>query len=123
LVAFYRDFGRLGDDIEASGVASLNSLLGVKLSAVGQVDALAAKRLEDVTMEEHPQLGRAEKALSFLLRFAVDSHLDCSGESIADWLAPADGDVRLKEWLLSPGWASRAVEEMQKWLADGDEGV
>ncbi|CAM9135722.1 unnamed protein product [Ectocarpus sp. 12 AP-2014] len=123
LVAFYRDFGRLGDDIEASGVASLNSLLGVKLSAVGQVDALAAKRLEDMTMEEHPQLGRAEKALSFLLRFAVDSHLDCSGESIADWLAPADGDVRLKEWLLSPGWASRAVEEMQKWLADGDEGV
>ncbi|CAM9478757.1 unnamed protein product [Ectocarpus sp. 4 AP-2014] len=123
LVAFYRDFGRLGDDIEASGVASLNSLLGVKLSAVGQVDALAAKRLEDMTMEEHPQLGRAEKALSFLLRFAVDSHLDCSGESIAGWLAPADGDVRLKEWLLSPGWASRAVEEMQKWLADGDEGV
>ncbi|CAM9771530.1 unnamed protein product [Ectocarpus sp. 6 AP-2014] len=123
LVAFYRDFGRLGDDIEASGVASLNSLLGVKVSAVGQVDALAAERLEDMTMEEHPQLGRAEKALSFLLRFAVDSHLDCSGESIADWLAPADGDVRLKEWLLSPGWASRAVEEMQKWLADGDEGV
>lgn len=74
-------------------VASLNSLLGVKLSAVGQVDALAAKRLEDMTMEEHPQLGRAEKALSFLLRFAVDSHLDCSGESIADWLAPADGDM------------------------------
>ncbi|CAM9355835.1 unnamed protein product [Ectocarpus fasciculatus] len=123
LVAFYRDFGRLGDDIEASGVASLNSLLGVKLSAVGQIDALAAKRLEDMTMEEHPQLGRAEKALSFFLRFAVDSHLDCSGESIADWLAPADGDVRLKEWLLSPGWASRAVEGMQEWLADGDEGV
>ncbi|CAB1116155.1 unnamed protein product [Ectocarpus sp. CCAP 1310/34] len=77
----------------AGKVGSLNSLLGVNLSAVGQVDALAAKRLEDMTMEEHPQLGRAEKALSFLLRFAVDSHLDCSGESIADWLAPADGDV------------------------------
>ncbi|CAN0055726.1 unnamed protein product [Scytosiphon promiscuus] len=123
LVAFYRDFGQLGDDIEASGVASLNSLLGVKLSAVGQVDVLAAKRLEDMSMEEHPLLGRAEKALLFLFRFAVDAHVDCSGESIADWLAPADGDKLLKEWLLHPGWSSRAVESLQQWLADGDEGV
>lgn len=70
-------------------VASLDALLGLKLSAVGQIDASAAKRLEDATMEEHPLLGRAEKALSFLLRFATDAHLDCSGESIADWLAQA----------------------------------
>lgn len=74
-------------------MASLDSLLGLKLSAVGQIDASAAKRLEDATMEEHPILGRAEKALSFLLRFSGDAHLDCSGESIADWLAPtSDGD-------------------------------
>lgn len=74
-------------------VASLDALLGLKLSAVGQIDASAAKRLEDATMEQHPLLLRAEKALSFLLRFAGDAHLDCFGESIADWLAPAaDGD-------------------------------
>lgn len=46
-----------------------------------------------MSMEEHPLLGRVEKALSFLLRFAADAHLDCSGESIADWLGPvADED-------------------------------
>lgn len=67
--------------------------MGLKLSAVAQIDANAAKRLEDATMEEHPLLGRAEKALSFLLRFAADAHLDCSGESVADWLGPAaEGD-------------------------------
>ncbi|CAM9641542.1 unnamed protein product, partial [Pylaiella littoralis] len=26
-------------------------------------------------------------------------------------------------WLLSPGWFSRAVEGLQQWLADGEEGV
>ena len=30
---------------------------------------------------------------------------------------------RLKEWLLQPGWFPRAVERVQQWLADGDEGV
>eukprot|EP00903_Cladosiphon_okamuranus_P017392 g16020.t2 len=124
LVAFYREFGGLADDVEATGVASIDALLGLKLSAVGHIDASAAKRLEDATMEQHPLLGRAEKALSFLLRFAGDAHLDCSGESIADWLTPAaDGDERLKEWLLQPGWFPRAVERMQQWLADGNEGV
>eukprot|EP00752_Nemacystus_decipiens_P007697 g6880.t1 len=124
LVAFYRDFGRLADDVEAAGVASLDALLGLKLSAVGQIDASAAKRMEEATMEEHPLLGRAEKALSFLLRFAADAHVDCSGESIAEWLAPAaEGDERLRGWLLQPGWLPRAVESMQQWLADGDEGV
>lgn len=61
---------------------------------MGQIDASAAKRLEYMSMEEHPLLGRAEKALSFLLRFAADAHLDCSGDGgIAEWLAPAaDGD-------------------------------
>lgn len=73
-------------------VGSLNSLLGLKLSAVGKVDARAAERLETLLMEQHPLLGRYEKVLSFLLRFACDAHLDCTGESLADWLAPADGD-------------------------------
>lgn len=73
-------------------VGSLNSLLGLKLSAVGKVDALAAEPLEALLMEQHPLLGRYEKMLSFLLRFACDVHLDCTGESLADWLAPADGD-------------------------------
>lgn len=30
---------------------------------------------------------------------------------------------RLKAYLLGPGWISRAVERMQRWLADGDQGV
>lgn len=76
----------------ATQVASLDALLGVKVSAVGEVDASAAARLEKVVLEQHPRLERYRKALSWMLRFARDVHLDCTAETLADWLAPAPGD-------------------------------
>lgn len=73
-------------------VASLSDLLGLKLSAVGQIDSLTAERLETLLMEEHPRLGRLEKALVFFLRFARDLHMECFAESIGDWVAPMEED-------------------------------
>lgn len=57
---------------------------------MGQINSLAAERLEALLMEEHPRLGRLEKALVFFLRFARDLHLECFAESIGDWVAPAE---------------------------------
>lgn len=64
----------------------------MKVSAVGEVDASAAARLENMLLEKHSRLERYRKALSFMLRFARDVHLDCTAESLADWLAPASED-------------------------------
>lgn len=64
----------------------------MKFSAVGEVDASAAARLERLTLEEHPRLEKYKKALSFMLRFARDAHLDCAGGSLVDWLSPDPND-------------------------------
>jgi hypothetical protein len=116
MVAYYDRHGGLAEDARRLGVGSLDDFVTGTVALSAEMDPLAG--LEGLC-QPHRWLQRPLKLLSLLCRSSRDAYVEFEAARTSELFPQHSVPAALTE----PAWLSNKLTELQKSLADGEQGL